>query len=79
VGFAGPEEAGNPDAVASLSLFVVGHEGVEALADFVGDDVFLDLGGEVAVVVRLDDALDRTLDVFAEECANGGYGGDQRW
>ena len=63
----GAEEARDPDAVGVGVVGVRLEQKLEALGGLVGEDVLLDLGAQVCNVVRLDDALDRALDVLGED------------
>ena len=63
----GAEEAGDPDAVGVRVVGVRLEQEFQALGGLVGEDVLLDLGAQVCNVVRLDDALDRALDVLGED------------
>ena len=72
VRFTRAEETGDPHAVAA----VVDRIGVrlqqfgQGRRRLTGQDVLVNLGGEVLGIVGLDDALDGTGDILGEEAAN---------
>jgi len=63
----GAEEARDPDAVGVRVVGVRLEQEFQALGGLVGQHILLDLRAEVCNVVRLDDALDRALDVLGED------------
>ena len=63
----GAEEAGDPHAVGVGVVRVRLQKQLKALGRLIGEDVLVDLGAQVRNVVRLDDALDRALDVLGED------------
>jgi hypothetical protein len=64
------EVAGNPNPVIERVMEVVFEELVEAIRDVTGDDVLFNLGGEIAFVISLDDALDVAVNVLFEEVSD---------
>jgi len=69
VRLAGAEKSCNPNAVGCAAREVGGYQRVEALSDFLGNDVFGNLGLKVALVVGLNDPFDMAVDGLFEQGA----------